>query len=246
MTIYEIEKMTEQEAQDMAIETMEIKGHNIYFVDFEGYFGFSMLIFKNGHHIYHANDYELHHSTMIREELRKWYIDGANNKLFTEAEIMEPIADYDEYSRKEYFLRNYYNMQTDYISVFFYGTDEEKKKRQRQIKKMSYNPVSFCYMNDSDFIAKHQVLFLHLQERKNEMKDNFDYWVKAFVREMYNHEYGINWQADFDTLSAFGNLEWGGHDDDLESFFNQLDFTDTQRKAYIEARQEYYKTCEYC
>ena len=40
-TIKEIEAMTENDAQEMAIESMVIKDHNIYFVDFGGYFGYS-------------------------------------------------------------------------------------------------------------------------------------------------------------------------------------------------------------
>lgn len=33
-TITDIENIAETEAKEMSLETMEIKGHNIYFVDF--------------------------------------------------------------------------------------------------------------------------------------------------------------------------------------------------------------------
>lgn len=61
LTITDIEKLTENQVKEIADETMVIKEHNIYFVDLEGYYGYSCLVFKNGHHIHYANDYELHH-----------------------------------------------------------------------------------------------------------------------------------------------------------------------------------------
>ena len=60
---------------------------------------------------------------------------------------------------------------------------------------------------------------------------------------MYNHEYYINWEADFDTLSAFGNIDYS-EDATLESYFEQLGFNETQKKAYRAARKEYYKQVE--
>lgn len=72
------------------------------------------------------------------------------------------------------------------------------------------------------------------------MADDYDYQKRAFTTEMYNHEYAINWQADFDTLSAFGNIHTiRGTEDVLESYFDQLDFTEVQRKAYLDAKADY-------
>lgn len=72
------------------------------------------------------------------------------------------------------------------------------------------------------------------------MGDNFEYWKSAFKYEMANHEYAINWQADWDTLSAFGNIQYHGHDEnEVEQYFDELHFTETQRKAYWAARREY-------
>mgnify|MGYP006983152606 CR=1 FL=1 len=54
-TIRDIEALTEAQAAAKAIEVTEIKGHQIYFVDFGGYFGYSVLVFADGHHIKYAN-----------------------------------------------------------------------------------------------------------------------------------------------------------------------------------------------
>lgn len=239
-TITEIKNITEGQAKEMAIDTMEIKEHNIYFVDFEGAFGFSRLVFKNNHHIHYANDYQLHHGTVeTKEDLKQKYIEGLNNKLFTEAEIAEPLKDYDDYKRRSYFLHNYYGMQVDYISGFQIVTREEDRVVfQEKVKDMIYNPVAFSYMSDADFVKHHVELLEVLEKVKAETTNNYEYYKKAFLYEMYNHEYGINWQADYDTLSAFGNVQY--HDGDLNAYFEELHFNETQRRAYVNARKQYF------
>ncbi|MBR1623166.1 MAG: hypothetical protein IJ675_04585, partial [Pseudobutyrivibrio sp.] len=126
MNINEIEKLNESEVADIAIEKMVIKGFNVYFVNIEGAFGYSYLVFKNNHSIHYANDYELHHGHMVKESgrdaLRNYYIESINNKLFTDEEIAEPLKDYFDYTAKEYFLRNYHPMQVDRVSfIHIYG-----------------------------------------------------------------------------------------------------------------------------
>ncbi len=246
--IDDIRTITEEQAQAMALEKRAIKEHNIYFVDFGGYFGYSKLVFKNGHHIHYANDYELHHrgnkwcKGKTREELKEWYINGANTTLFTEKEIAEPLTDYDEYSRKSYFLHNYYGMRTDYVSIFGKVTDETQAEFDRITKTMTYNPVAFAYMPDRDFVKHHIELLNTLEKAKEDMSNNYEYLKKAYLYEMHNHEYGINWQADFDVLSCFGNIKY--HDTNLQAYFDELNFTELQQQAYLAARKQYFKETE--
>ena len=245
MNIDQIEQLTETEAKAMAEETMEIKGHTVYLVNIDGYFGYSAIVFKNGHQIKYANDYELHHGYMMREQgkaaLRQWYIDTMNGKLFTEEELVAPIKDYVEYRKKADFIRNLYIMQIDYVTAFFIGDDKEFEKK---IKGKIYNPISFCYVDEKDipFIQRQAKLMAKLQQRKEESETSFEYLKNAFIEEMYNHEYSINWSADADTLSAFGNIptELTWHDNyTLTDLFDALNFTDVQREAYRAARREY-------
>ena len=241
MNIREIESLTEVEAKEMALETMQIKEHNIYFVDLGEYFKYSVLVFKNGKHIHYANDYELHHAGRERKWLRNWYINTLNHKLYTESEICGEIKDYDEYTAKERYLRNYYPMQIDYVSAFrICSTEAEEKQFDEDTKGLHLNPISFCYMSDIGFIKHQAELFAKLQEQKEKMKENLAYWKDAFKREMYNHEYAINWTPDADTLSAFGNINYR-ENATLTQYFDELGFNDTQRTAYALARREYYK-----
>lgn len=247
-TVSAIESITDSDAWYMSNgDYEEIKGHDVYFVDFGGAFGYSALVFCECNHIHYANDYQLHHSDKSREELRALYIEKLNRILFTEEEIAAPIADYDEYTRKRYFLQNYYGMREDYISCFHIkGADEEEKERERKISGMVFNRFCFCYHKDSDFVKHCGELFAALEKAKDETDTNYEYQKAAFLHEMFNHEYGINWQADYDTLSAFGNIQYHCDDrDELQKYFDELQFSDLRRKAYIDAREEYFKKAEF-
>jgi len=248
-TIKDIEAMTETDAAAIALEVMDIKGHTVYMVDFGGYFGFSGLVFKNGHHIHYANDYELHHKwrNATKEQLRDVYLQKMRNILFTPEEIVAPLADYLEYNRKFRYLRDYYGMQEDYISAFYIGgTKQENKEWEEKISGMTFDPVNCAYYSNAEFVREHIAIFKRLEAAQDAMSDNFDYWKSAFKYEMANHEYAINWQADYDTLSAFGNIHYQSSvDEKVEHYFDELQFTDTQRKAYWAARREYLRECDF-
>ena len=253
MNIRDIETLTEEQAKEMALETMNIKDHNVYFVNCGNGFDYSVLVFKNGHHIHYANDYKLHHSKNTSdEELREMYIKSLNHKLYTDEELIEPLKNYDEYRAKSYFLHNYYGMQKPHVSIFhIFHSDEEEKAYDEQVKDMIYDRVAFARYDkkDLDFVKHHEELHDILEQRFSETATNYEYQKSAFRFEMANHEYHINWQADFDTLSAFGNVQWHGDGyggrEEREAYFDDLGFNDVQRRAYEDARKEYLASCDY-
>lgn len=242
-TIRDIEKMTECDAFTLALEKMSIKDHDVYIVDFGAPFGYSAVVFKNGNHVFYANDYELHHQGRTREDLRQWYIDTLNGKLFTDDEITAPLADYNDYSRRLYFLNNYYAMRvnpSERVSIFgIFNTDEQVKEHEEKIKGMTLNPVGLCHMKDKEFIKHHVALFNELERLKDGLAENFEYQKAAFKHEMFNHEYIYNWQADFDVISVFARIRWDENAGAAE-YMDQANFTDTQKAAYWAARREYF------
>lgn len=233
-----IQALTEAEAEALALEKLDIKNHNIYLVDFGGYFGYSCLVFKNGRHLYYANDYALHHSRKNRDELREWYMTRMENILFTPEELASPLKDYSDYQRRFSYLRDHYGMLEDHVSIFGRGECDTSG--------MYFDPVSFAYYTNREFVREHIALSERLETVKNDVRNNFEYQKSAFKYEMANHEYHINWQADFDTLGAFGDIKYHGNDpDELKQYFDELDFTDIQRKAYLAARREFLREANY-
>lgn len=243
-TIDDIEALTEDEARKMALETLPVKGHTVFLLDFPGYFGYSAVVFLNHRHIYYANDYELHHSYMeSREALRTWYVETMNNKLFTEEELTGPVADYHDYTRKSYYLRNYYSMASENVSIFGDYTTEAKRAAGREkTKDMTYSPAALKYYADPAFASRLEGLFAILEENKDRASHSYEWLYQAFLHEMFNHEYGINWQGNYDVLSAvLGPIHYE-ENDDLSAYFDSLVISDTTRRAFLDARREYART----
>ena len=239
-TYDEIKQLSEKEADMLSIEKLDIKGFSVYLVDFGGYYGYSALVYGNGRHIYHVDDFELHHKGKTRSELRALFIEKLSGKLFTEEEIAAPLKDYNEYTAKDYFIRNYWPMQFESISIFHCcKNDEERKAILDKVKDWHKSRLCMCWFKDLCNSNKAFELWLMLERAQVALKDNLEYWKNAFMYEMNNHEYGINWQADYDTLSAFGRIDYTEADNEIEDYFNQLDFNETQRRAYIAALREY-------
>jgi len=240
MTITEIENLSELEVQKMASEDLNIKGFSCYLVDLGEYFGYSIMVFKNNHQIKYANDYALHHPGKTNEECKAWYLERMPNKLFTEEEICEPLKSADDYRAKSDFLTNLYGLQVDYISHFHcWKTEEERQKLLEETKGMYDNPVCFAWMYDKEFVEKHIKLWKTLKEREAHAMENFDYCKSAFLYEMFNHEYGINWQADWDVLSCFCRIEY--KDEGTSEYLARTNFSDMQKKAYLAAKSEYFE-----
>ena len=209
MGITEIENLTYEEAKENALEHLVIKDHDCFFIDFSGYFGYSVLVFKNGKHVYHANDYELHHHWLVKEKgrnaLREYYIKEMNGKLYTDSEMMEEPASYDEYEKKSYFLRNYYIMRYDYESIFFIGTDAEREACQRKIEKNYpyYNPVSFCYVADQKIVEIQREYLRILQNAYERLQNDLGVFREMVRKELANHEACITYDYT-DALGALG------------------------------------------
>ena len=209
MNIKEIESLTLEEAKNIALENLTIKDHDCFLVDFSGYFGYSILVFKNGKHIYHANDYELHHRHLVKEKgrdaLREYYIKEMNGKLYTDAEMMEEPSSYDEYEKKNHFLRNYHIMRYDHESIFFIGTDAEREERKKRIERNYpyYNPVSFCYVAEPEIINIQKKYLEILKNAYERLQNNLEVFREMVRKELANHEACIT--CDYsDALNALG------------------------------------------
>ena len=209
-TIYDIENLTYDQAKKIAIEHLNIKDHDCFLVDFGGYFGYSILVFKNKRHIYFANDYELHNKYLVEEKgkaaLRERYIEKLNEILFTKDELMEGIKDYDEYRRKDHFLRNYWIMRYDYLTVFAISKkDKEEFERQEKFYPV-YDQFSFCYVKDKKIVNEQAKYMENIEKEYEKLKGNLDKFREMISYELANHEACITSEAD-DTLAALG-YEW--------------------------------------
>ena len=244
-TIKGIERMSAADLASFAEEVETIKGHTVYYIDFGGAFGFSACVCADGRHIYYANDYELHHRGKSRDELRELYRRELSGKLFADEELQTVIS-YDDYTAKSYYIRNYYAMRRPYISAFSIGSDAERAEIEKKTEKMIFSPVFMAYYapENAAFVERGAALLRGLDEADQRNKENAEYWKSAFLYEMYNHEYGINWQADYDVISCFCTCSGVEDYTDAEKLFSAVGFNEVQKAAYLAARREYYSALE--
>ena len=240
--IHSIEALTESEARALAVETLTVKGHTVYMIDFGGYFKYSALVFHSGRHIHYGNQYELHftHMNYTRQQLRDHYIEILNGKLFTDEEISGPLHSYNEYTAKAYFLRNYYPLRREHISNFFIGPESEREKIRKKTETMLFSPLASAWFDPQEkpFMDHMHALYRTLAAKRTEMETDPEYLKTAILYEMYNHEYGINWQGNWDVLSCFGRIRYNENDNPVP-YFDQLGWTDAQRAAFWAARAQY-------
>lgn len=206
MTISEIQNLSHEEAMKMALETAEIKGHQVIFTDLGEFFRFSALVFKDGKHVYYANDYALHHNRIAEkgtEALKELYIEILSNKLFTDEELMEEIKTYQDYEMKRYFLINLHTQRYDYVSAFGIGEEAFKKIKESKKEYPFFNRVSYCYVNDENIIKEQEKIAVHLEKSFQELKNDMNVFREMVAKELANHEAGYTCDYE-DALSALG------------------------------------------
>ena len=132
--------------------------------------------------------------------------------------------------------------------VFFAFSNEqfrdglEKLDLAHDDKVVSIGAGGFCRKSKAkDFIALLDKKRRGLSER---MVD-FDFAYDAFMREMYNHEYEINSQGNWDVLSKFGSIEYSYEAEcNPVIYMDALGFSDDTKLAFRSARRDYYQSCE--
>ena len=66
---------------------------------------------------------------------------------------------------------------------------------------------------------------------------------EAFLYEMENHEYGINWQGDWDVCSVFGEVEYA-EEKSYTDYLTELGYGEEIIKAYMNAKLRFYMLTE--
>jgi len=224
-----IDRITEEQAKEYATAKTDVKGYTVYFVEFDRpLFGKGCVVFKNGHLI--TYQYQSRYPMITDEaELRAKYIEALCNTLFTEKELTEPLKDYDEYLAKLYFMYNHYCKQIEHISAY---------RDEAEVTGMTFDCLGCFYTNDKDFVKNHERLYHELKKHFEAAMQGYQFAKDAFHYEMINRDAIYSMFPNFNVLNCFGDIDINA-DDDARLYLDQLNFSDTQRKAYADAQQEY-------
>lgn len=169
------------------------------------------------------------------------YTKKLNKALYTLDEL-KTVQNYEDFSAKDYFIRNHYSMRRPRLSAFqIFHSGEEEKAFDAETKKMTFSRVGMAYYDDVEFVRHLSALCERLNAAKAAHDNDHEYWFNAYLYEMCNHEYGINWQADYDVISAFANVDSVKDYTNISELFELAGFTEIQKAAYMDARRAYYK-----
>lgn len=192
----ELEILREEQASKFAIQKNSIKDFNGYIVATAGYFGLVLLVYKNDNLVY--IDEQLHYpNELADDEIVAKMIEKANQKLFAEHEIEQPLKNYTDFWLKLDFLNNYYSKYHNGISM--YNADEKCKNWYFA------GFISFCYYKKEEDFNNLKKLYEKLTEQHLKKLNTKAYFNKAIKFELANHEamYG-GWDSVINALNSIG------------------------------------------
>lgn len=85
--------------------------------------------------------------------------------------------------------------------------------------------------------------FLNKKDPLPELMKDPSFAEDAFYYEMCNHEYGINWQGDWDVCSCFGDCEYS-EDKGGADYLTEMGYGQETVDAYYLAKRRYFKAAE--
>lgn len=98
---------------------------------------------------------------------------------------------------------------------------------------------AFCLKSDLDYV--HSELNAVDDAKRDFIKD-YEQAYDAFMYEMGNHEYHINWQGDWDVLSCFGlDDDVCEYEDgkDVDEYMDAMGLSPVTKAAYHDARGDF-------
>lgn len=84
--------------------------------------------------------------------------------------------------------------------------------------------------------------YLEEPDPLNDLLKNYGWAKGAFIYEMRNHEYHINWQADYDVISCFCHIDYNKAEE--EGYLPQTGWKPQTARAYKDAVREFYRLCD--
>ena len=117
-----------------------------------------------------------------------------------------------------------------------------KDMKGNKIVRMGYG--AYCLKRDLDSILSE---LNAVDDAKREFIEDYEHAYDAFMYEMGNHEYHINWQGDWDVLSCFGlNDDVCEYEDgkDVDEYMDAMGLSPVTKAAYHDARGDFLRMAD--
>ena len=130
----------------------------------------------------------------------------------------------------------------------FWAFSEEQLKEQlekRGYKLEDAKEVLYRYPMGGFYLKKDKQIIIdyhkgvegRAQELHDMLENDPEFARDAFEYEMYDHEYPINWQGDWDVVSCFGNVAYS-EEKNGAAYLRELGFSDKVILIYREAARK--------
>lgn len=133
----------------------------------------------------------------------------------------------------------------DSLPLMFAFSNEQleeivEKARERGTKVCNFGGGMFCLSEDKEAVLE---TLRFLDETKSKDMDDYEFAYSAFLYEMNNHEYAINWQRDYDVFSVFWDVEYG-EDKYANDYLKEVGADEDTVRAFYDAKRQHMKEAE--
>jgi formylglycine-generating enzyme required for sulfatase activity len=137
----------------------------------------------------------------------------------------------------------------------FYAFTNAQFKRAMEERGLTENDTDKLYKlgNTGGFYLKSDAPLIKKYiegDKLAELMKDFEFAKSAIYYEMCNHEYGINWQGNYDVCNCFADRELPYYGDDYygeeecKYYFDIMQWGDETRRAWRAAESKYRKMAE--
>lgn len=133
------------------------------------------------------------------------------------------------------------------LPIFWaFSMDQFKEAMEERGLTVDDTDKVYCFGHGGYYLKKDSKIirdFFNAPDQLKELMNDPAFAEDAFYYEMGNHEYHINWQADWDVCSCFGNPEYS-EEADGKDYLKELGYSDEVILAYYRARRRFLKDCD--
>lgn len=124
------------------------------------------------------------------------------------------------------------------LPIFFAFSMEQFNKQLEErgatVKDIYRLPAGGFYLKKDSEVIKTFFSKDHDAELRQMMENDHEFAREAIQYEMFNHEYAINWEGDWDVCSCFGKVDYEEGKPGYE-YMKDLGFSDAVVEIYREA-----------
>lgn len=190
INVTDIKNLSQADVFDLAFEKFSCKGHDCYIADFGQDIGTSVIVFKNNHQLFHANEYQFCHPNMDKTALISFYKKNCKKVLFSNTELLADVKGYDDYILKSNYIRNILSQAYDHLFGDAFSSNKKCDITHKLIEsKFKYfSNVAFAFYSSPEYVDYASSIISHLDKCFDVNKYRANKFRKMIRQELYDSE----------------------------------------------------------